>query len=147
MTSQVFQPRGFSHIRLTVTDIGRSKAFYESLFGTPPGNDFSDQIDDPSIHDDPARLYGGCSFTFAGQIMGLRPVAPKDDRFNPNRVGLDHLSFAVATVAELHAAAERLTAAGVVHGEVTPLPDFNLVIVSLQDPDDINLELAAPLGS
>lgn len=144
MTDAIVTPRGYSHVRLTVTDIARSKAFYRNLFGMDPGSDFSDQIDDPTIHDDPQRTYGGCSFTFEGQTLGLRPVAPAGDRFDPNRVGLDHLSFRVASVDDLHAAAERLTAAGIEHGEVTDLPAFGLVILSVQDPDDINLEFAAP---
>jgi catechol 2,3-dioxygenase-like lactoylglutathione lyase family enzyme len=144
MPEPIVTPRGFSHVRLTVTDIHRSKAFYSALFGMGPGSDFSDQIDDPTIHDDPDRTYGGCSFTFAGQTLGLRPVASPGDTFDPDRVGLDHVSFAVGSVAELHAAAERLSAAGVEHGEVTDLPGFGLVILSVQDPDDINLELAAP---
>jgi len=143
MSDPIFQPRGISHVRLTVTDIRRSKAFYQQLFGMPPGSDFSDQIDDPTIHDDPQRTYGGCSFTFAGQTMGLRPVAPRGDRFDPDRVGLDHLSFVVDTVDELHEAARRLSEAGIEHGDVTPIPAFGLVILSVQDPDDINLELAA----
>ncbi|GAA0958158.1 VOC family protein [Frigoribacterium faeni] len=143
MSDPIFQPRGISHVRLTVTDIRRSKAFYQQLFGMPPGSDFSDQIDDPTIHDDPQRTYGGCSFTFGGQTMGLRPVAPRGDRFDPDRVGLDHLSFVVDTVDELHEAARRLSEAGIEHGDVTPIPAFGLVILSVQDPDDINLELAA----
>ena len=48
------------------------------------------------------------------------------------------------SVDDLHEAARRLDELGVEHGEVTPLPAFGLVILSLQDPDDVNLELAAP---
>ncbi len=80
----IVDPQGFAHVRLTVTDIRRSKAFYAQLFGTAPGSDFSDEIDDPTIHDDPWRTYGGCSFTFHGQTLGLRPVAPAGDRFDPD---------------------------------------------------------------
>ena len=127
-----------------MTDIHRSKAFYEQLFGMPPGRDFSDQIDDPTINDDPDRTYGGCSFTFAGQTVGLRPAAADGDRFNADRVGLDHFSFAVAEVDDLETAARRLAAAGIEHGDITDLPRFGLVILSVQDPDNINLELAAP---
>jgi glyoxylase I family protein len=143
MTEPIVSPQGFSHVRLTVTDIHRSKAFYSRLFGMPPGRDFSDQVDDPSVRNDPWRTYGGCSFTFHGQTLGLRPVAPQGDRFDPDRVGLDHLSLRVGSVEELHAAAARLAEADVPHGEVTDLPPFGLVILSLQDPDGINLELAA----
>jgi glyoxylase I family protein len=144
MTTPIASPQGFAHVRLTVTDIHRSKAFYQRLFGMPPGSDFSDQIDDPTIHDDPMRTYGGCSFTFAGQTLGLRPVAPPGDTFDPNRVGLDHVSFRVGSRADLEAAADRLTAAGIAHGDIIDLPRFGVVILSVQDPDDINLEFAAP---
>lgn len=144
MPNAIADPRAFSHVRLTVTDIRRSKAFYELLFGMPPGRDFSDQTDDPTVHDDPWRTYGGCSFTFGGQTLGLRPVGRPGDRFDAGRVGLDHVSFRVDSVADLHAAAERLTAAGIEHGQVTDLPPFGLVILSVQDPDGINLEFAAP---
>lgn len=143
MNDGIIDPLGFAHVRLTVTDIRRSKAFYQQLFGRPPGSDFSDEIDDPSVHDDPWRTYGGCSFTFHGQTLGLRPVAPLDDRFDADRVGLDHLSFRVGSVDDLHNAARRLDDAGVPRGEITDLPPFGLVILSVQDPDDINLELAA----
>lgn len=146
MPEPIASPRGFSHVRLTVTDIHRSKAFYSLLLGMPPGRDFSDQAGDPTVRTDPWRTYGGCSFTFHGQTLGLRPVAPAGDRFDADRVGLDHLSLRVDDVEELHAAATRLAAAGIEHGEVTDLPPFGLVILSLQDPDGINLELAAPRG-
>jgi glyoxylase I family protein len=139
----VIVPRVFAHVRLTVTDIRRSKDFYRSLLGREPGTDFSDQVDDPGVRQDPDRVYGGCSFTFEGQTLGLRPVASPGDRFDPDRVGLDHLSLLVGSVAELHRAAERLDQAGVVHGRVTELPAFGLTILSVQDPDDINLELTA----
>lgn len=137
-------PLGYSHVRLTVTDIGRSKAFYRWLFGIEPARDFTDQAGDPTVRDDPQRIYGGCSFRFGDQILGLRPVAPPTDRFDPDRVGLDHVSFAVGSAQDLHDAAARLTAAGVTHGGVVDLPAFGVVILSVQDPDDINLEFAAP---
>jgi glyoxylase I family protein len=146
MTPGVVVPRGFAHVRLTVTDIHRSKDFYRLLLGREPGRDFSDRVDDPGVRDDPDRTYGGCSFTFEGQTLGLRPVGTPGDRFDANRVGLDHLSLLVGSVRELHEAAERLAAAGIPHGRVTELPAFGVVILSVQDPDDINLELCARLG-
>ena len=146
MSSAIINPAGFSHVRITVTDIHRSKAFYQLLFGIAPGSDFSSEIDDPGVREDPQRTYGGCSFTFAGQTLGLRPVAAAGDSFDPDRVGLDHLSFRVGSVGELRAAEQRLAEAGIAHGLVTELPRFGLVILSVQDPDNINLEFAAPLS-
>jgi glyoxylase I family protein len=53
--------------------------------------------------------------------------------------------LAVDSVDDLRAATARLDGLGVSHGEVTELADFGLAILSLQDPDDINLELVAEL--
>ena len=139
------QPGAIHHVRLTVTDIARSKDFYARLLGTGPAADFSDQAADPALREDPARLYGGCVFAVGEQLLGLRPVAATGDRFRSTRVGLDHLSLAVASSDELRAVASRLDAAGVHHGEVTELAGFGIALLSVQDPDDINLELTAPL--
>jgi glyoxylase I family protein len=144
MTNQIASPTGIAHARVTVTDIARSKSFYQQLFGADPVIDFSDEVDDPTIREDRERFYGGCVFQLGEQVFGLRPVAPSGQRFDPDTVGLDHISFAVGSVDDLHDAASRLDAAGVDHGAVTDLGDAGMVILSVQDPDDINLELAAP---
>ena len=141
------RPGAIHHVRLTVTDIGRSKEFYGRLLGGGPAVDFSDQAGDPAVQEDPARLYGGCVFSVGNQLLGLRPVAEAGDRFRSTRVGLDHLSLAVGSAAELEAVAARLDVAGVQHGEVMELSGFGIAILSVQDPDDINLELTAPLTS
>jgi len=139
------RPGAIHHVRLTVTDIARSKEFYVRLLGAGPAVDFSDQAGDPAVLADPARIYGGCVFSVGDQLLGLRPVAEAGDRFRSTRVGLDHLSLAVGSPEDLHAVAARLDAAGVEHGQVTELAGFGIAILSVQDPDDINLELTAPL--
>ncbi len=40
---------GFAHVRLTVTDIARSKAFYDQVFGWPAAIDNSANVDDPGV--------------------------------------------------------------------------------------------------
>jgi len=139
------RPSGIGHVRLTVTDIERSKAFYSAVFGLSPQLDFSDQAGDAGARQDPERLYGGCVFSIGDQLLGLRPVADPGDRFDSTRVGLDHVSLSVGSVAALDAAADRLQELGVPHGDVTKL-ELGMAILSLQDPDDINLELSAPLS-
>jgi glyoxylase I family protein len=139
------RPGAIHHVRLTVTDIARSKDFYVRLLGCRPAVDFSDQAGDPAVLADPSRIYGGCVFPVGDQLLGLRPVAEPGDRFRSTRVGLDHLSLALGSPQDLHAAAARLDAAGVTHGQVTELAGFGIAILSVQDPDDINLELTAPL--
>lgn len=136
---------GIHHVRLTVTDIARSKAFYVAAFGTEPAMDFSDEAGQPGVGESREKLYGGCVFDLGGQLLGLRPVADGTDSFDSTRVGLDHVSFQVGSRDDLDAAAGRLGDAGVEHGEVTELDDAGLAILSFQDPDGINLELAAPL--
>lgn len=145
-TTPAAQPTGIHHVRLTVTDIARSKAFYSSTFGLEPAIDFSDQAGDPQARQDPARFFGGCVFQLGDQLLGLRPVADPQDSFDSTRVGLDHVSLTVGSRADLDAAAARLDAAGVAHGDVIDLGDAGLLILSLQDPDDINLELTVVTG-
>lgn len=136
---------GFAHVRLTVTNIARSKAFYDQIFGWPVAIDASDQVDEPGVRSSREKFYGGTVYqTPQGTLFGLRPVGQEE--FDADRTGLDHLSFAVNSRDELDAAAAALTAAGIEHGEVTDLSDAGLAILSFQDPDNINIELTAPLA-
>lgn len=139
------ESNGYHHVRLTVTDIERSAAFYDRLFGWPKAIDNSAKTGTPGIEDDPSEFYGGVVYqTPDGSLFGLRPVG--DQRFDSTSTGLDHLSFTVADRAALESAAAAMTEAGIEHGEVIDLTDAGVAILSFQDPDDINVELTAPLG-
>ncbi len=136
---------GFAHVRLTVTDIRRSKDFYDRLFGWQVAVDNSAQAEDPGVRQSPEQFYGGVIYqTPQGTLFGLRPVGT--EAFNPDVTGLDHVSFAVESRTALEAAATELDNAGIEHGEVTDLTDAGIAILSFQDPDNINIELTAPLG-
>ncbi len=84
-----------------------------------------------------------------GQTMlGLRQ-APEEtepaDRFDENRIGLDHLSFSVSSLADLKQAARFFEERDVPHGEITDLgPDFGIHILVFREPDKFQLELTAP---
>jgi glyoxylase I family protein len=147
MLPPVITTTGLHHIRLTVTDIARSRAFYTDVVGLNVLVESPGDASDPAVRADQSQLYGGVILGGGAFVLGLRPVADPADRFEPDRVGLDHLSFTVATRAELDAAAERLEAAGVTHGEVTELPTFGIAVLSFDDPDGIQLELTAPMSA
>ncbi len=137
---------GYAHVRITVTDIARSKAFYDEVFGWPVAIDASDRVGEPGITQSQADFYGGTVYqTPSGALFGLRPVAPDGQRFDSERTGLDHISFAVSSRADLITAAEHFAAKGIEHGEVTDLTGAGLAILSFSDPDGVHCELTAPL--
>ncbi len=142
MTGQI--PAGdIHHLRLTVTDVQRSREFYTQLLGfdvavesPPPG--------DPAEAEAFKVLFGGVVMVRGNLVMGLRPMAAAGDSFDPDRVGLDHLSFNVPSRADLEQAAALFDAHGVTHGAITRLPSFSIDVLSFEDPDGIQLELTAP---
>ena len=132
------------HLRLTVTDVRRSREFYTGLLGfeviaeSPPA-------DDPAAAETFKVLFGGVVMARGNLVMGLRPMAPAADRFHPDRAGLDHLSFSVPGRADLEQAIRLFDEHGVTHGTITRLPAFGIDVLSFEDPDGIQLELTAPV--
>ena len=128
-----FAIAGVHHLRLTVTDVGRARDFYTGVLGFHVVAEVGATV-----------LVGAGNF-----FIGLGPAsdpsrAGAGDRFDENRVGLDHLSFGVASRAELEAAARRFDELGVPHGGITDLgADFRLYVLAFRDPDNIQLELTA----
>jgi glyoxylase I family protein len=61
-------------------------------------------------------------------------------------VGLDHLSFSVASHDDLEQAMRLLDERGVPHGEITSLPSFGIDVLPFEDPDGVQLELTAPMA-
>jgi glyoxylase I family protein len=133
--------KSFSHIRLTVTDIDRSRAFYDALFGFPVLFEVPPEVQDASAAG-LDFLFGGVIYQLGDSLFGLRPVAT--DTFDEDRVGLDHLSFAVDSRAELDRAVALLDERDVVHAGVKDIGAG--FILEFRDPDNIALELFAPRG-
>lgn len=128
-----------AHVRLTVTDIERSRQFYESVFGWPILVEIPDNADE-ATRNQLAFLYGGVVYDLGGTLVGLRPVA--DDRFDENRVGLDHIAFRAASKAELDGAVKHLDDLNIDHEPIKDIgPSY---ILEFRDPDNIALELTAP---
>jgi glyoxylase I family protein len=138
------------HLRLTVTDVQRSAAFYTEVLG------FAVAVAGPPPPDDEHHgtlvdsLQGGVILMHEGMFIGLRPVDDErvnpTDRFDPFRVGLDHLSFSVPTRADLEAATRLLDDRGVEHGPVRELVPLGLSFLAFFDPDGIALEVTAPIS-
>lgn len=123
------------HMALTVTELARSERFYTGLLGFQKLIDLSD-----------TRVLLANS---GGMILALTTApdptqAPQNDRFNENRVGLDHLSFSVADHTALENAARLLDKHGVPRGEIKDLAGLKLYVLAFRDPDNIQLELTAP---
>ena len=132
------------HLRLTVTDVARSREFYTGLLGFQVAVE-SPPPDDPGAAEAFSVLFGGVVMVRGNLMLGLRPVAPAGDRFDPDRAGLDHLSFGVASHGDLEQAARLFDERGVKHGVITRLPSFGIDVLSFEDPDGVQLELTAPV--
>lgn len=125
---------GVHHFRLTVSDVGKSVAFYTEVLG------FRKLMD----------LNPGAFLSNGAIGLGIGPFpeparAIKNDRFDENRIGLDHMSFAVSSRSVLNDAVAVLDRHGVAHSEVRDLGEaFGIAILIFRDPDNIQLELSAP---
>jgi glyoxylase I family protein len=121
-------------LTLTVSNVTRSCEFYTGLFNFQVAMEFGPRI----------LLSNG------GVILALTPPsdpaqALPQDRFNENRIGLDHVSLRVDSRRELDNALRLFDEQGLAHGEIKDLgPDLGLYVLALRDPDHIQLELTAP---
>lgn len=122
------------HVTLTVSDVKRSAAFYTDLLGFQVAVEFEPRI----------------ALSNGKLLLVLTPPpdpakAIPGDRFDENRIGLDHISLAVEDLAGLEAAAALLDENGVTRGEIKDLgPGFGIHVMAVRDPDNIQLELTAP---
>lgn len=128
--------QGVSHISLTVTDVQRAGAFYSKLF-------------DAEIIMSGEDAHGPLTICASPSIMfGFRQHAGTEagDRFDPARVGLDHVGFRVDTREELERWQERLDEQGVAHSGIED--DQFGAHLNVKDPDNIAIEFfaAAPQG-
>jgi len=121
------QTAGIHHVTLRATDLARSRAFYGTTLGLPI------VIDTPELF---AALAGGCAIV----VRGAAPQTPKDDRFNPFRVGLDHVALGCETDAELERVSAALASAGVTSTGIKIDSVMQRRYVAFKDPDGIAWE-------
>lgn len=121
------------HLAFTVTDSQRSRDFYVGLLGFQALAEF-----------DTTRILSNGSLVLAVKPAPDAARAIQDDRFDENRVGLDHLCLQVESLADLEKAASILDARGVPHGEIEDLGGMGICVLTFRDPDNIQIELSAP---
>ena len=123
---------GFSHVAIRVTDLQRARRFYVDILGLPVA----------------LELEGVVLVKVGKAFMGIRgddPGTKRDDRFDPHRVGLDHVSFAVETLEQLERIKKDLDAAHIPNDGINDEPVLNAKGLVFYDPDGIAVELYAIL--
>ena len=123
-----------THVALTVTDLERSRAWYERLIGTKP------------VLDEDTGPFHHVVWLIGGTLVGIHefPDLASSDPFNERRPGLDHLAFACANRAELVEWERRLSELGIPNGGIVDAAYGSGL--SFRDPDNIALEFFSPPG-
>jgi glyoxylase I family protein len=122
-----------NHVTLTVTDLMRARKFYTEVLGFQFVMEFG-----------PKHLFSNGDLILAVNLSPDPGQAIPEDRFDENRVGLDHVSFNVGSEAALEAALDSFDRHNVPHGEIKDLGDLGIKVLAFRDPDNIQLELTAP---
>jgi glyoxylase I family protein len=121
------QTPGVHHVALRVSDVARARRFYTETLGFPM------LLDSPDLF---LFAAGGTAFG----VRGPDADTPPGDRFNPSRVGLDHVALGCADEGELNRVAEALQAAGVENTGVKLDETLGKRYVAFKDPDRIAWE-------
>ena len=124
-----------THVALTVTDIERSRPWYEDLIGSPPVID-----EDTGLFRHAVWLLGGQTLVGLHQFPDLHGADPFDER----TPGLDHVAFACANRAELEQWESKLNELGITNGGIVDASYGSGL--SFRDPDNIAQEFFAPPG-
>ena len=126
------QISGYSHVAIRVTDLERARHFYVDVLGLPVLVEIEGVV---------LVQVGSAAMGIRADAEGAKP----GDRFDPHRVGLDHVSFAVDTVEQLEQMERDLDAAGVPNDGVHDESALNAKGLVFYDQDGIALELYAYL--
>ena len=121
-----------AHVALTVSDLERSRPWYQRLFGS-----------DPVIDEDTGPFHH-VVWLVGTTLVGIHqfPDPTSTNPFDERRLGLDHLAFGCASRTELEGWERRLTELQITNGGIVDAPYGSGL--SFRDPDNIALEFFAP---
>lgn len=124
---------GIDHIYITVSDMTRSEAYYDTLM---PLLGFRKNTF--SLHDTPHIQYFNRHFGYV-----LRPAASHGLRHDAYQAGLHHFCFRVQSAADVSAVAQSMVAAGLVSSQPDCYPQYadDYTAIFFTDPDGIRLEV------
>jgi glyoxylase I family protein len=122
---------GFHHITLNVTDLERSRRFYEALPDFVVDQDFPDR--------GKVRFRVGKR---AARLVLVTPVpgTPDGDRFSERRIGLDHLAIGVRGRAALESLERTLRELGAETDGIKLDRAGDVAMITFRDPDNIQWE-------
>jgi glyoxylase I family protein len=135
----VTQISGYSHLSLSVTDVAASAAWYCEVLGFTVAAELEgDRFSRTRMR----HAQGGITLTLTQHRAGA------GEPFDEHRTGLDHVAFAVPTVADVEAFRQRFEELGVHHSDVRAVGNAGQgAAITLRDPDNIQLEVfAQPSG-
>lgn len=119
---------GLAHLGLRVTDLARARQFYVDILGFQPLAEQSGLLI--------CNAYGSVI-----AFRGDEPQTDKQDRFNPYRVGLDHVALAVPDLNALETMKSGLDGASVPNHGIEQDEFTHASYISFYDPDGIAWEL------
>ena len=119
-----------AHLGLRVSDLGRAKRFYIDTLGFG------------LLRETPGMVVMDAHGLLIA-LLGPAEQTDSADRFNPFRVGLDHLALAIANVRDLDGLRQQLDMSSVPNHGIETDAVTGATYISFYDPDGIAWELYA----
>ena len=124
----------YSHLSLSVTDIDQSTDWYCDVLGF----ELTARVEgDGFVRSRLRQPDAGITLTLTAH------EANEGDAFDERRTGMDHVSFVVASIDDIHAFKEHFAEKGVEHSDVKPTAGGAGGMITFRDPDNIQLEVFA----
>jgi lactoylglutathione lyase len=139
MTVSNQRDRGFEtgHVGLNVSDLNRSKRFYQDVFGFVVLDESQEE----------GRRF---AFLSQGTKLVLTLWQQSSGRFEKQRPGLHHLSFQVGSIEEVRNSEQRLKQLNVpfIYDGIVPHAEgAESGGIFFEDPDGVRLEIYTPSGA